>query len=430
VNELQGPERRAKLWFWRVWTALGIAILLVGFVYLFADPLKLIIPPLALAGVLIYLLNPIVTVLERIGLPRPLGASLTFLLMVGVVVGAGVLLLPLLARQTLDLLDRLPEMAASLESVVNTQFARMGIAGRIALDPASLDIQESLREMLTADQSQLLGLLRGAGSVLAAVLHGVVTLVLAPFIAFYVVVDLPRLSDGVRRLAPPDRRGELVDVVERIGRTVGAYFRGQLIVASFVGMATATGLAIIGLPFWAIVGLVAGIFNLVPFIGPFVGGLIGVVVALVVGGGFGQAIAVVVVMTLVQQIDNHVITPNVLSRTVHVHPVTIILSLAVAASMFGILGMLVAIPTIAAVKLVILYILVTRVPSMRHLAGEDPDFIDGIPVDGPRDRSLVGLGQELRGIWERRRRRAPDDLDHERGVETIETPVPGDQSPR
>lgn len=433
--EHQDSERRAKLWFWRVWTVLGLAVLVVGFIYLFAEPLTLVLPPLALAGVLIYLLNPIVTWMERIGLPRPIGAPLTFLVMIGVVVGASVLLLPLLARQTLDLLDRVPDMAASLESFTNTQLARIGVSGRIALDPESLDVQESLREMLSGDSAQLMGLLRGAGSVLAAVLHGVITLIVAPFIAFYIIIDLPRLSDGVRRLVPPDRRGELVDVVERIGRTVGAYFRGQLLVASFVGVATAIGLAIIGLPFWAIVGIIAGFFNLVPFIGPFAGGAVGVVVALVVGGGIGQAVAVVVVMTLVQQIDNHVITPNILSRTVHVHPVTIILSLAVAASMFGILGMLVAIPTIAATKLIVMYILVTRFPSMGHLAGDGPEILDGVPVGDPRDRSLVGLGRELRGAWERRRRRLTDDpidpIDPDDPVEPVETiDAPADQSPR
>lgn len=429
MNEREGPESRARVWFWRVWTALGIGLLVVGFVYLFANPLKLVLPPLALAGVLIYLLNPIVTWLERIGLPRALGTPLTFLVMIGVVVGAGTLVLPLLGRQILDFLERLPDIAESLESVTNAQLARMGINGRIALDPGSLDIQESLRDVFGGDQAQLAGILRGAGSVLIALFHGVVTIIVAPFIAFYIVVDLPRLADGIRRLVPPDSRGELVDVVERIGRTVGAYFRGQLMVATFVGVATAIGLAIIGLPFWAVVGLIAGVFNLVPFIGPFVGGVIGALIALVVGGGFGQAVAVVVVMTLVQQIDNHIITPNVLSRTVHVHPVTIILALAVAGSMFGILGMLVAIPTVAAAKLVLLYVLVTRVPSMRHLAGEDPDFLDGFPVDGPRDRSLVGLGQELRATWERRRRRTHEDVEHDPRLETGQTPI-GDQSPR
>lgn len=425
MDERGVPEPRARLWFWRVWTVVGVAALLLAFGWLFAEPLALVLPPLALAGILIYLLNPIVTWLTRLGIPRPIGAPFTFLALLAVVVGVGVLVVPLIARQTLDFLDRVPELAVSIESAVNSQLARAGIAERIAINPESLEVQARLREMLTSDQAQLLGLLRGAGSVLAAVLHGVVTLVVAPFIAFYVVVDLPRLSDGLRRLVPPDQRGEIVDVVERVGRTVGAYFRGQLIVATFVGVATAVGLAVIGLPFWAIVGLAAGVFNLVPFIGPFVGGVIGVLVALSLGGGIGQALAVIAVMTLVQQIDNHVITPNVLSRTVHVHPVTIILALAVAASLFGILGMLVAIPTVAAAKLVIMYLLVTRVPSMRHLAG-GPDFIDGAPIGEPRDSSLVGLGRDLRHAWERRRRRPADDpTEHERP-----TGVSADQSPR
>ena len=238
---------------------------------------------------------------------------------------------------------------------------------------------------------------------------GLVAIVLAPVLAFYVLSDLPRLSEGVRRLVPPRSRSEAVDVTQRILRTVGAYVRGQLLVATFVAVATSIGLLVVGLPFWALVGVAAGLFNLIPFVGPFVGGLLGALIALTVGNGLGQAVAVVVVMVIVQQVDNHVITPGVLSRTVHVHPITIILTLAAAASLFGILGMLVAIPLLAATKLVVMYLLVTRVPSMAHLAGEGPEVIDGKPVGEPRDSSLVSMGRELRAAWENVRRRRQDD---------------------
>jgi predicted PurR-regulated permease PerM len=398
-------ETRVRLWFWRTWTVIGVVALLWAVAHVFAAPIRLLFPPIALAAILVYLLNPVVTTLQRRGLHRVVGTTVAYLVLGGVLVGLSVLVFPVLARQTTELLDRIPDIAVALQETVNDQLRRLGVSQRITLDPEATSTQTAIEQFLQDNQDQVLGLLRGAGALVAGLVAGLVAIILAPVLAFYVLVDLPRLSDGVRRLVPPRSRTEVVDVTQRILRTVGAYVRGQLLVATFVAVATTIGLVLIGLPFYALVGVIAGAFNLIPFVGPFAGGVIGAVIALTVGNGLGQAVAVVVVMTVVQQIDNHVITPGVLSRTVHVHPVTIILSLAVAASMFGLLGMLVVIPLLAAAKLVVMYLLVTRVPSMAHLAGEGPEVIDGVPVGEVREASLVGMGRELRGAWESLRRR-------------------------
>ncbi len=336
-------------------------------------------------------------------------------MVLGTLAGLGWLVLPVLVEQTAELVDRLPDIAVSMQDTVNRQLDRLGIAARVSFDPESIQTQQAIEDFIARNEDQFLGLVRGVGTLVLGVLASLLGIILAPVLAFYALIDLPRLSDGVRRLIPPDQRSEVIDVVRRIARTVGAYVRGQLLVSLFVGIATTIGLAVVGLPLFALVGLTAGVFNLIPFIGPFVGGVFGVVVALTLGGGVGQALVVVVVMVAVQQVDNHVITPSILSRTVHVHPVTIIVSLAVFASLFGIIGMLVAVPVVASLKLLVLYVLVTRVPSMAHLAGEGPDVIDGVPVGEPRETSLVSMGRDLRTAYQARRRRRQDD-DPERDV--------------
>jgi len=359
-------------WFLRVWTTIGVLVLLAGAWLVLREPISVVFPPLALAGVIVYLLNPLVRALTERGIPRVLGTAGAYVVMLGVVVGTGFAVGPLLADQFGDLVARLPDIATSVSDSLNQQAARFGLDAQLSLELDQADLPSSLSEFLRENSAQVTAVLQGAQNIATAAFHALLTLILAPILAFYLLSDLPRITEGVRYLLPPSDRGEVLSVAERIGRTVGAYFRGQLLVATFVAVATAIGLAIIDLPLWALVGLATGIFNLVPLIGPFVGGLIGVVLALTVGDGMSQAIAVVVVMTLVQQVDNHVITPNIIARTVKVHPVTVMLGLLVAASMFGILGMLVVIPFIAAVKLVALHIAVTRFPSMRHLAAEGP----------------------------------------------------------
>lgn len=401
-------DGRSRTWFYRTWTVIGVVAILWAVQHVLAEPLRLVLPSLVLAGIIIYLANPVVTWFERRGAHRVVGTTLAYLVVGGLAAGLATLVVPVVARQAADLIDRVPDMAVAIQDATNRQLAQMGIDQQIALDPEATATQTAFQQFVEDNRDQLFGLVRGAGTVVAGLLAGLLAIVLAPVLAFYALVDLPRLSEGMRRLLPPASRSEVVDVGGRILSTVGGYIRGQLVVASFVAVATALGLAVIGLPFWALVGGLAGIGNLIPFVGPFVGGALGVIVALTTGGGVGQAVAVVVVMVIVQQIDNHVVTPSVLSRTVHVHPISIIVALTVAGSLFGILGMVVAIPVLAASKLLIMYILVTRVPSMAHLAGDGPEVIDGVPVTRARDTTLVAMGRDLRGVWERRRGRSGD----------------------
>ncbi|MBW3619950.1 MAG: AI-2E family transporter [Actinobacteria bacterium] len=401
---MDDPVPASRLWLWRTWTTIGVLLLVVAAWLVLRGPLAIVVPPLALAGVLVYLLNPVVRGLARVRIPRVLA---TFLAYIVLVLGLVVLLRwvgPVVARQTGDFVERLPEISEALQRGINDQLARAGLSDRVSIDLQSPATQEAIQRYLEDNGGTIMNVLAGALGVVGRLFHVLLTVVLAPILAFYILADLPRLAQGLERLLPPASRGEVVDVSRRIGRAVGGYFRGQLLVASFVGVATAIGLGILGLPFWALVGLLAGVFNLIPLIGPFVGGIIGIVIALTVGDGSTQALWVAAIMIAVQQVDNHLISPTILSRTVEVHPLTVILGLLVAGSLYGLLGMLVAIPLIAATKLVVMYLLVTRVPSMRHLAGEGPGLFRREDDDGPPSSgTLVALGQEMRRAWERRR---------------------------
>jgi hypothetical protein len=152
-------------------------------------------------------------------------------------------------------------------------------------------------------------------------------------------------------MLPERRRDEIIGLAEKIGGALGGFFRGQLLVALFVGIASAVGLTMVKIPFAAVVGLIAGVFNLVPLIGPFIGAIPAVILGLLSGDPI-RALWGALVLLLVQQIDNHIISPNVMGRTVKLHPITVMLALLAAGSLFGLFGMLLIIPGIAAVKAV------------------------------------------------------------------------------
>jgi predicted PurR-regulated permease PerM len=193
-----------------------------------------------------------------------------------------------------------------------------------------------------------------------SVLEVLLIFILAPLLALYLLIDLPQLQRDVLNLVPETHREEFADLGSKIGRTVGGFLRGQFLVALIVGVLTSIGFWIIGLPFWLVIGAVAGVTNLIPLVGPFIGGGLGLIVG-VVSEGVGLGLQAGFVALVVQQIDNHIISPNVMKRTVQLHPVTVMLSILAGGALAGFWGVLLGVPTVAVVKLLMSHFWTTRV---------------------------------------------------------------------
>jgi predicted PurR-regulated permease PerM len=347
----------------------GIGVIVLGYLLLrlmvYVNP---VVPPLLIAVVVVYLLNPLVTALERRGVPRVAGASIVYLLFLCIVALAVSLLVPLVTRQVTDVVEHFPDYLAGAQDSVRRMAARFGQEPDFRLDA------EHVRQWLSAGENRqtVTRYLTGLRSVTTSVLSGLIIFVLGPVMAFYLLVDLPRLKRGAMALVPPARREEIRGLMDRIGQAVGGFFRGQLLVALFVGVASSIGLWAIGLPFWLLVGMVAGVFNLVPLVGPFIAGGLAVIVALV-GGQPLKAVWAALVLLAVQQIDNHLISPNVMGRTVQLHPVVVMLALLVGASFAGLFGMLVIVPIVAVAKIVFLFVWSRYVDYGEELTQGSPD---------------------------------------------------------
>jgi predicted PurR-regulated permease PerM len=184
-------------------------------------------------------------------------------------------------------------------------------------------------------------------------------LVLAPLLALYMLIDLRRTKALAVELTPPRHREEAIYVASAVTTALGSFVRGQLLVAFIVGLASSVGLWLLGIPFWLIIGIVAGILNLIPFAGPVVGGALAAFVALL-DGSVGKALLAILIFTLIQQVDNHVITPLVQRARVQLSPMVIVLALIVGGSLAGLLGVLVAVPLTAAFRIVLGHLWRTR----------------------------------------------------------------------
>lgn len=375
------------------WAAVGVAAL-VAVIGMVLWTVRVIFPPLILAGAIVFLLNPIVTRLHRRGIPRAAGAGLAYVSLLGVVVLAGVLVYPLAADQARELGDDWPEIRAKAEQWIDErakdsegtfwEFTRQDLEDAFSAEDLSFKEQ--------FDRARDVGL---------RVFHIVLIVFLAPIVAFYLLVDLPRIREVMVSLVPAGARREVLHVSRRLNRAIGGFFRGQLLVAAIVGVMCSVGLLVIGLRFWFLVGMIAGAFNIIPLIGPWVGGVPGVIIALTTGSPL-QAIGVVVVMVTAQQVDNHFITPQVMQRAVQLHPAAVVLALLAGGSLGGFFGLLMAVPVAAVLKIVCGHLWRVHVlgePFEEAVADEDEAEGRGLVSDLGGDSDLGADGEGTAG-WD------------------------------
>ena len=390
------------------WALIG-CLLLAGISLYILYFLREVIPPIAMALILIFLLNPLVNRLERKGVRRGLGTALIYLVFIGVVAIVLSLLLPPLGRQINDLVMRGPEIQANAIAAAEDVASRLNIS----LDAVGLGDLAGDREGREArpegsQPSFLEGLgsrlFAGAGRFATGALHVIINFILAPVFAAYLLIDLPKIQKAGLHYMPPRMREEWIPVLERIGNTVGSFFRGQLLVAAIVGVMSCLAFLVIGLPFWLPIGLLAGFFNIIPLIGPFVGGAVAVVVG-GIEGGLPLAVKAAIAMVIVQQIDNHFISPKIMGWAVRLHPVAVMIALLLGASLGGIFGMLLAVPMMGVAKIMFVHLYETRVlgnwdyyqgPAGEGLVkelGEESEFGSSAPAAGA-EGPAAGPGAE------------------------------------
>ena len=400
------------------WIAVGVLVL--GYVVLrIADSIRVIWVPVAFAFGLVFLLEPAVKVFERLRVPRVVGSILAFLVLVGMVVAGGALLFPTISDQAVAFASQLPDLYASVSDWLRD------IGGRFGIDVDALLSQSAVEQWINDPANQetvqqiLFGFGAGAGQVIRGVTEAIAVIGLAPVLALYMLIDLERFKSNAIGLTPPRHQEEVAYVASEVGLALGSFVRGQLLVAVIVGIASSFALWLIDLPFWLIIGIIAGFLNLIPFLGPVVGGALAVLVALLNGDPW-QALWAVVAFVIIQQLDNHVVTPMIQRTRVHLSPLVIVLALVVGGALAGLLGVLVAVPIAAALRIIVGHFWRTRVLGQSWKeAGEamiemtePPDRLARISRKGPGQRRLFDT-QELQIL----------DSDQEELVEEIEEPV-------
>jgi predicted PurR-regulated permease PerM len=309
---------------------MGLALIFL--VYL----VRSLLTPFLMAAVVAYLAFPLVRTLEDRGVNRPRAIMTVYA--AGLILAAVFVLLfvPTLFKETRTLENILP-FYSSVWTDAQNSFSRW--SDRVLLPP---EVRQILMELSGHIRSDLLQGLRGFAESLLGLVSLLPSLLLAPFLAYYMIKDFEHFRKRFLAMFPAECRSELVRFMHEADLIFSRYLRGHLLVSAVVGFLTGLGAAIIGLQFFLLIGIFTALFDLVPFIGPFIAAFPVVGLALVEDRSRG--ILMLVVYIAVQQLEGSLLVPRLLGDQMGMHPLMIILVLLVGGYFFGTLGLIFAVP--------------------------------------------------------------------------------------
>ena len=318
----------------------GLFLFFVGFLWVFGDMLTPFILGIAIA----YMLNPIVSKFTKAKIPRWLVALIILVLFFLIVTVILVLVAPIAFRQAQMLIENAPLYLQSLMDYVRPHLG--WLEARIGADPMT-QITTYLKTSGGKIAGLTGGLLGGIASGGAMVAGFVATLILTPLVAFFMMKEWPSMVAWVEDLYPRQHETLIRRLLKKIDGKVSGFIRGQITVAFFLGVIYSIALTIAGLNYGFLIGFFAGIFSIIPLVGSTLGLVIGVAVAWFQTGDLVYMAVIAGIFALGQFIEGNFLTPKVLGDSVGLHPLWIIFALLAGGGLFGITGMLIAIPVAA-----------------------------------------------------------------------------------
>lgn len=310
--------------------------------------IRAVVAPLLFAGLIAYVVNPLVTCLEKREVPRSVAILVVYLLIAAGAIIMGLLVVPPLGREIVDAVEFLPRRTLGLQNATRDLLdglssANLPLALRAAID-TGIRRGERLLQIF-------------ASRLVDAVFLGMpqlLSIVLSPIIAFYILSDLDRLLEVGKALVPRPHQARAVQLAIELDRVLGGFLRGQVIVSALVGATTALALWLLKVKYALLLGIVVSVFNFVPYFGSILGAV--PVLALAAGKSTGTVIWAAVVLVAINQVEASILIPKIMKHQLGLHPLAVILGLLAGAELLGVVGMILAIPAAAMLRVVYSFI--------------------------------------------------------------------------
>jgi len=318
--------------------------------------LNVVFMPIVISGFLFYMLNPLVKVLTKVHykkfrISRTGAVSIVFLLLAGIIAWGLVSLIPRLVTQVTQLIYNLPDLATQLQKAATKTINNSSVLKKVDINSY---VNQFNGEISKYAQDFLSSLSTSIVSVISTITSVTIMAITIPVILFYMLKDGGKFVPAISRFLPRKQRPEIIQLLQKMGDTISSYISGQVIECLFVGTFTVIGYMLISQPYGLLLGVIAGFTNIIPYVGPYIGIAPSLIVAFTRSPA--QVIYVIIVVIIVQQVDGNLIYPNIIGRTLKIHPLTIIILLLAAGNIAGILGMILAIPFYAVVRTVVVYL--------------------------------------------------------------------------
>lgn len=335
--------------FWWVLVAAG----LLAFLY----RVRIILTPFLFAVLIAYILYPLVIMVERRGAGRGAAILIVYVFFGSILGGTLWLVLPRFTEEIEDLLVQLPDKMAVWEQLGGRT---VGFFQRIKLPSVMRDAVGIVLERMEIAIENLAGRLM---NMVMGVFTNIVSLIISPILAFYLLRDHQAMRERSLQYVPAQYRGDVQNMARSINKALSGFFRGQILVSIFVGLFVYAGLYLLGIPYALFIGLTAGLFDIIPYLGPILGFLPAAAFAVLKSPL--TVLWVLLIFVAANQIENGIISPKIIGDRVGLHPLLVIFAVFVGGDLLGITGMLLAVPVAAAIRVVLDYFLLRRPAAQR-----------------------------------------------------------------
>src|SRR5512139_3506305 len=350
---------------WRFWVAAALVFLLI--LWLLND----ILLPFVVGIVVAYFLDPVVIRLQRLGMSRTWATTAVTIVAALVAIGAAMAILPPLFGQIQSLIVNAPQYivqaAARVQPLIEPLRDKLGLP--------SLSLQE-LQAEATQWAGQALAIAGSLAGGLAkrgvALINLLALMFLTPVVTFYLLRDWEKLITAIDGALPLDHAATIRKLAGESNAAIAGYLRGQALVCIVLGSIYAIGLSLVGLQFGLVIGLIAGAISFIPFVGTFVGATmaLGMALAQFPPDWFG-VVKVAAVFLFGQAMEGNVLSPKLVGDRVGLHPVWIMFALLAGGSLFGFVGVLIAVPTAAVIGVIVRH-LIGRYRDSQYYRGANP----------------------------------------------------------
>lgn len=310
------------------------------------DILK-VISPLFIGIVVAWLLDPFVTKLNKRGVSRPLGVVFTYVLMIVIILLFFWLTIPSISSQVNDFVSSIPSFVSYLKDGIDGIFANLSNLSGYDLTSSKIEVYDFINNMASSLTVDLPNLIM---SVLSSIINGGINLVFGLIIGFYMLFDFGSIRKHFVSLIPTSKKKDVNVLLDKLNGNLRSYVHGTLLIMLILFTFQTLGLTIAGMTSPLVFGLFCAITNVIPYFGPYIGGVPTVLVAFSISPMVGILSLISVLIS--QVLESYFLQPIVMSKSMKLHPVTIMIGLLLFGHFFGIIGMIIATPVISVIKTV------------------------------------------------------------------------------